>query len=334
MKPLVSILIPAYNAEQWVAQTIQSALNQTWSNKEIIVVDDGSKDGTLTVARIFASRQVSVVTQPNQGAAAARNNLLSRAQGDFIQWLDADDLLSADKVATQMEAVQRGASSRVLLSSAWGRFRYRTSKAQFIPSGLWCDLSPTEWLIRKLGENLFMQTASWLVSRELTSISGPWDTRLLSDDDGEYFCRVLLKSDGVRFVPGGKVFYRATGSGSLSQIGISNRKMDTLFLSMELYVKYLRSVEDSERVRATCLRFLQRWLFYFYPERSNIVEKMQQLAATLGGELEAPRMSWKYSWLQKTLGWTAAKRFQFYYNALKSSALNSLDKALYKMGAR
>ena len=326
-------MIPAYNAEQWVAQTIQSALNQTWPNKEIIVIDDGSRDGTLNVARTFASRQVSVVAQPNQGAAAARNNLLSRAQGDFIQWLDADDLLSADKVATQMEAVEQGASNRVLLSSAWGRFRYRTSKAQFVPSGLWGDLAPTEWLIRKLGENLFMQTASWLVSRELTNISGPWDTRLLSDDDGEYFCRVLLKSDGVRFVPGGKVFYRATGSGSLSQIGISNRKMDTLFLSMELYVKYLRSVEDSERVRATCLRFLQRWLFYFYPERSDIVEKMQQLAGSLGGQLEAPRISWKYSWLQKTLGWTAAKRFQFYYNAVKSSALNSLDKALYKMGA-
>jgi glycosyltransferase involved in cell wall biosynthesis len=334
MKPLVSILIPAYNAEQWVAQTIQSALDQTWPNKEIIVVDDGSRDGTLSVARTFASQQVSVITQPNQGAAAARNNLLSRAQGDFIQWLDADDLLSANKVASQMEAVERGASNRVLLSSAWGRFRYRTSKAQFIHSGLWCDLSPTEWLIRKLGENLFMQTASWLVSRELTNISGPWDTRLLSDDDGEYFCRVLLKSDGVRFVPGGKVFYRATGSGSLSQIGISNRKMDTLFLSMELYVKYLRSVEDSERVRETCLRFLQRWLFYFYPERRDIVESMQQLAGTLGGRLEAPRMSWKYSWLQKTLGWKAAKRFRFSYNAFKSSALNSLDKALYKMGAR
>ncbi|HTL17381.1 MAG TPA: hypothetical protein VL793_09095, partial [Patescibacteria group bacterium] len=78
---------------------------------------------------------------------------------------------------------------------------------------------------------------------------------------------------------------------------------------------------------------LQRWLFYFYPERSDIVEKMQQLAGTLGGQLEPPRISWKYAWLQKTLGWTAAKRFQFYYNAVKSSALNSFDKALYKLGA-
>lgn len=60
---------------------------------------------------------------------------------------------------------------------------------------------------KRVGENLHMQTATWLTSRELALAAGAWDTRLLSDDDGEYFCRVLLASKGTRFVPEARVFY-------------------------------------------------------------------------------------------------------------------------------
>ena len=85
MKPVVSILIPAYNAERWLAETIRSALGQTWPNKEIVVVDDGSRDRTLSIARQFASKCVSVVTQENQGASAARNRAFELCQGDYIR---------------------------------------------------------------------------------------------------------------------------------------------------------------------------------------------------------------------------------------------------------
>src|SRR5438270_12906784 len=107
MTPLVSILIPAYNAEPWVGDTIKSALNQTWPRKEIIVVDDGSRDQTLQVVRQFASKDVSVVTQENQGASVARNRAFELCQGDYIQWLDADDLLGPDKIIRQMEVSHR-----------------------------------------------------------------------------------------------------------------------------------------------------------------------------------------------------------------------------------
>src|SRR5438477_8120607 len=105
MRPLVSILIPAYNAERWIADTIRSALGQTWLRKEIIVVDDGSRDRTLSIAQRFSSKSVSVVTQENQGASAARNRALALSQGESIQWLDADDLLAPDKIAKQVDAL-------------------------------------------------------------------------------------------------------------------------------------------------------------------------------------------------------------------------------------
>src|SRR5207237_10738940 len=191
MTPLVSILQTAYNAERWIGDTIQSALTQTWPRTEIIIVDDGSRDRTLRVARQFASRNVSVVTQQNQGASAARNKAFELCQGDYIQWLDADDLLAPDKIARQMEAATELKSRRTLISSAWGYFIYSRNRASFVPTALWCDLASVEWLIRKIGQNLQMPTATWLVSRELTQSAGSGDARLLVDDDGECFSRVV-----------------------------------------------------------------------------------------------------------------------------------------------
>ena len=334
MKPLVSILIPAFNAEEWIADTLKSAIGQTWERKEVIVVDDGSTDQTLAIARQFASERVFIVTQNNQGAAAARNRAFSVSQGDYIQWLDADDLLAPDKVARQMEAVDQCRSKRTLLSSAWGRFMYRPHKANFVPTALWCDLSPLEWLLGKMGQGVFMQTATWLVSRELTEAAGPWNTQLLGDDDGEYFCRVLLESDGTRFIPEARVFYRMSGTNSLSYIGRSDRKMEALFLSMQLHIGYLRSLEDSERVRAVCVKFLQDSLPWFYPDRLDIVKQAEQLAGTLGGRLEVPRLSWKYAWIQKGFGWPLAKRAQILMPRCRWSMIQSWDKALSRFDSR
>jgi glycosyltransferase involved in cell wall biosynthesis len=329
MSDLVSILIPAYNAERWIGDTIKSAVNQTWPNKEIIVVDDGSRDQTLSIARQFASKEVSVVTQTNQGAAAARNHAFSICQGDYIQWLDADDLLAPNKIARQLKAVDQGAGKRILLSSAWGRFMYRPHRANFVPTALWCDLSPVEWLLRKMGENIWMQTATWLVSREVTEAAGPWNTQLLGDDDGEYFCRVLLASNGTRFIPEARVLYRIPGSNNLSYMGRSDRKMEALFLSMKLHIAYIRSLEDTGRVRATCVKFLQTSLPNFYPERLDIVKEAEQLARVLGGRLEIPpSLSWKYAIIQKSFGWPLAKRAQIFLRWCRRSMNQYWDKAL------
>ena len=244
-KPLVSILIPAYNVQDWIAETLRRQLRQTWEQKEIVVVDDGSTDQTLAIARQFESDSVRVVTQKNSGAAAARNTAFSLCRGDYIQWLDADDLLDPDKIARQMAEFEQVRSKRTLLSSEFGKFLHYWPHAQFVRTGLWEDLSPTEWLLRKLGNNLYMQTATWLVSRELSEAAGPWNTSLVNDDDGEYFCRVLLKSDGTRFVLGLRSTIGVIEPNNLSHIGRSDIKRDALWLSMRLHIDYLRSLEDS-----------------------------------------------------------------------------------------
>jgi glycosyltransferase involved in cell wall biosynthesis len=331
--PLVSILIPAHNADKWVADTIRSAMGQTWKRKEIVVVDDGSTDQTLAIAQQFESESVRVVASKNQGAAASRNLALQLSKGDYIQYLDADDLLVPDKIERQLTALEGADSRRILLSSPWAYFYYRTRHACFVRNSLWRDLSPVEWLLRKMGENLHMQTATWLMSRELAEAAGPWDTRLLSDDDGEYYCRVLLASQGTRFVPRTGVWYRSTSQGRLSFVGSSDRKKDALLVSMKLHIQYLRSLEESERVRKACLTYLQNWYENFYPERPDLVAEIHSLAEGVNGHVEVPRLRWKYAWMTPVFGWKVAKRAQRTLPQLKASCLRSWDKAMYKLQA-
>jgi glycosyltransferase involved in cell wall biosynthesis len=332
MKPLVSILITAYNAENTIAYTLESAVAQTWQRKEIIVVDDGSTDRTAEVVRQF--KDVKLVSTENQGLSGAQNNAFPLSQGDYIQYLDADDLLAPEKIERQLAALQESDSRRVLFSSAWAPFYYRIRCARFVHNSLCQDLSPVEWLVRKMGENLHMQNATWLVSRELAKAAGPWDTRLHFDQDGEYFCRVLLASEGTRFVPGTGIYYRASGANSVSYVGNSDKKKDSVLLSIKLHIQYLRSLEESERVRRACLAYIQTWYRSFYPERSDLVQEAQQLAAMLGGRLEIPKLSWNYTWIQKLFGLIVAKRATLFYNQWKTSLLTSWDKALFELERR
>jgi glycosyltransferase involved in cell wall biosynthesis len=329
--PLVSILIPAFNAQEWIRDTLRSALEQTWAPKEIIVVDDGSSDSTLAIAREFEAEGVRVVTQQNQGAAAARNRAFSLSTGDYIQWLDADDLLSPDKIQKQMEALGERGSKHTLLSSGWGRFMYRHNRTKFVPTALWADLSPAEWLMRRMEQNLYMQTSTWLVSRELSAAAGLWDTELFSDDDQEYFCRVLLASDSVRFVPNARVYYRASGYGSLSYIGTSERKREAHWRSLQLHIGYLRSLDDSERARAACVRFLQDRMVVFYPEQLDIFRQAEQLSKSLGGQLQVPRLPWKYSWIKTLFGWRLARWAQWSLPKFRWWFVRVWEKALFRM---
>lgn len=308
MSDLVSILIPAYNAEKWVAETIISALSQSWPNKEIIVVNDGSTDDTLHVARSFESKGVKVLTQDNRGASAARNKALSLAQGDYIQWLDADDVLAPDKISKQMQMAESGHSSLQLLSSSYGIFHYRIGKAKFSPSGIWRDLSPLDWIIENFSDGkAYMVPAAWLISRKLIEKAGVWDERLSLNDDGEYIPRVVLASEWVQFVGTARCFYRSTSFTQLSR-DTSERGIRSLLLSLILCIQHLRSFEDSDRTRRVCVALLQMYSRFFYTEKPELLEEINALAYELGGQLVPPSVDWKVNLLGRLIDHKVADR--------------------------
>ncbi|VXD18796.1 Glycosyl transferase [Planktothrix serta PCC 8927] len=117
--PRISVVIPAYNCDRYIGQAVESILNQTYSADEIIVVDDGSQDNTRQVLQPY-SDSIRYVYQPNQGVSVARNQGLSLARGEFIVFLDADDIFLPDKLETQL-AIFEKQPQLGLVQSGWRR---------------------------------------------------------------------------------------------------------------------------------------------------------------------------------------------------------------------
>lgn len=204
--PSVSIIIPCYNAESSVAETIQNALAQTWPHKEIIVVDDGSTDRSREIVESFGD-QVKLLTGPNRGGCVARNRGLAAARGDYIQFLDADDLMDAGKLAGQL-ALLEGSDWRTVAVCSVKRFdaSSRTLAPTAVPGTdrmVGVDFLVDMWL-RGGGYNAH----GWLCHRRLLQEVGGWNERLRADQDGEYFARVLCAAAEVRFLENVFVYYR------------------------------------------------------------------------------------------------------------------------------
>lgn len=117
--PLVSVIIPSYNSRHWVGQAIDSVLNQTYPNVEIIVVDDGSTDGTADFLRDKYGDKIKYIYQPNGGLGNARNTGIRHAEGNFISFLDADDLLLPEKIAHQVQYFREHPEYGVVYCNLW-----------------------------------------------------------------------------------------------------------------------------------------------------------------------------------------------------------------------
>ena len=238
MKPLVSILISAYNAEEWIGYTLQSAVAQTWPRKKIIVVDDGSTDGTAELgAEIRLERGHGCLYEerwPFDGPELAYRH----SQGDYIQFLDADDLLAPDRLSgnspPSRHLIARGYFSlRRGLRSTIGRGMPVLFVTRF--AGPYsCGMAP-----EKNGENIHMQNATWLVSRELAELGALKQPSLQYDKIAEYFAR---RAFGVRPYPVScleqEFYYRLQRLSSISYIGNSDKKKESLLRSMKFHIRF------------------------------------------------------------------------------------------------
>ena len=299
MLPLVSILIPAYNASKWIKSTTLSALSQTWLNKEVIIVDDGSTDETLDVVKEIRSPVLKIYKQKNLGACAARNYALELASGDFIQWLDADDILAPDKIENQLLKSDQDPNSLTLHSCSWGLFYHCTSMAKITPSPLWQDLSPLDWLLKHFGEGYMMPNLSWLVSRKLSDLAGKWNESLKVNQDGEYFSRVVRSSQFIKFHSDALCYYR---KGNPHSISGKNRSLTELSYTNGICVDNLLEFNSDRVTKEASIRFLQSFLSKFFVNESYVTKNIQKRIMSLGGEVNLKTESYKYYIVRKIFG--------------------------------
>ncbi|KIC92266.1 hypothetical protein HY58_01575 [Flavihumibacter sp. ZG627] len=278
MAPKVSILIPVYNSEKYLRQTIESALNQTWKNIELIIVDDGSTDSSLGIARQFESDKVKVLSTINQGACNARNLAFSQSSGDYIQYLDGDDLLSAKKLEEQISLL--GSSGRAISSCKWVRFYndhdypnpsfQHTYKSYDKPADLLLDL----WSHQEM-----MQTSVWLAPREIILEVGPWNTSLRINQDGEFFGRVMLRSSGVLFAENSLVYYRSGVNNSITHKPRNREIVSSLLRSYTSLESEIFKIEKSERVYKALSYIYSSFIYHYnnlYPDLANTARNKLQ----------------------------------------------------------
>lgn len=210
---LVSVITPCHDAAPFIAETIGSVRAQRHPMVEHIVVDDASTDGSWEVIRSFGDQVQAVRLERNMGAAHARNVGAALARGEYLMFLDADDLIREDALAELVAAVRdrRGSAAvcqwRRLVQGSGGAWRS-------VPAGI--VYPPPPDALRGWLEQAWVPTCAVLWRRDVYHSTGGWDETLTLGDDGDLMMRALAR--GMRLVPadGGEAYYRSHGEGRLS----------------------------------------------------------------------------------------------------------------------
>lgn len=270
-QPLVSIIIPAYNCAPVLAETINSALSQTWKNIEVIIVDDGSTDNTLSVAKEFEKgNKIIVFHQQNKGGSAARNKGFELSKGQYIQYVDGDDLMDNDKIEKQVRILANNPGC--IVGGKWVRFRENMSEtfgAVGPEEAIRKDMLPVDWLVMKK----MMAVHAWLTPRELIQQAGQWNEELSCNQDGEFFYRVISRCKKILYEDDTTVYYRTVqGHGSVSKLNRRD-KFDSYYMAALTYKHEVNRLEDSIRVKVAIGNNFKDLEYIFYPLHPDLVDK-------------------------------------------------------------
>ncbi len=302
MRPLVSILIPCYNAGPYVAAALDSILAQTWPNMEIIVVDDGSTDDSAKVLETYADRDVNVITEKCGSAAKSRNRAWAEATGDYIKFFDADDLINPEFIELQMARL--AGCTDVVASSEWGRF-YGDDLSTFRlnPQSVWRDMEATEWLVEAWRDaRPMLQPGMFLIPASILRKAGGWDESLTLIDDFEFFSRVLCHANEVRFTPGAVLHYRSGLTGSLSAQK-SRQAVESAFHSVIKATDALLSRRSDETAKQSCANIFQEFIYTYYPKHSDLRKQIESRLSVVGGSSLQPSGSPRFLVICRLLGW-------------------------------
>ena len=213
-QPKVSVITPVFNGEKYLSECIESVLNQSLGSVEIIVVDDGSTDGSWDVVTSFDDK-VKPIHQENKGGCAARNHRATLSTGNYLMFLDADDLIAPDALEHLVGAFE----GRVGIAACpWRRLKLQASEWVKFPSGL--PVKPPEgdffldWL-----SGWYIPPCAILWSRETYDKTGGWDESLVANQDGVLIPRALLDGSQLHFATKGEAYYRHHGTARVSVSG-------------------------------------------------------------------------------------------------------------------
>lgn len=303
-----SVIIPAYNSEKTIEKTIQSVLSQDYDDIEIIVVNDGSTDNTEAVVKKF--EQVKYYYQQNAGVSFARNLGLEKSTGNYIQYLDADDLLAPQKIKIQIEALQN--SNADVAYGDWIKFTEDDS--------VYKELKTVKRSMKKRPEielltDFWVPLAGLLYTRNIVDKIGDWNTALPIIQDARYALDAAIHGAKFVYTEGNMAYYRVHTSGSLSTLSRVLFMTDCLHNAIQIDEiwrnDYDKDIEKKEAV-ISVLRFCIN-------EFSGVDKLKHKQALDLILDIDPnyiPNGSKALSILSKLMGYRNAERIAYYKRKL------------------
>ena len=266
LNPKVSILIPIFNSEKYIVETLQSAIDQDWSNKEIIVVDDGSTDKSFLIAKSFESDVVKVYRQENKGACAARNKALKLSSGLFVQFLDADDIIVHNKVKNQIagfsdESIDWVVSDRIVkddtLTKTIHEFTFNKIEADPLNTAI---------------SNIII-TGNPLYKRSAVLAIGGYDESLNSAQDWDFHLRLILNGHKPKYVKGCYLISRNT------PFSLSSNLVKVNVQASELIFKY-KSIFANQDLNVDSKNKIIQILYYtsiYHPNKEDVKKHIDEI---------------------------------------------------------
>lgn len=206
-----SVIIPAYNSEKTIVRTLDSVFNQNYASLEVIVVNDGSTDNTEQVVKSYSDK-IIYIAQKNSGVSVARNTGFQHSSGDFIQYLDADDLLTEDKISKQVKAIVDSRSD--VAYGDWKKFNELDGYQEFETIVREIKGRPEIELIT----DFWVPLAALLYTRSIAIKIGSWNLDLPIIQDARYALDAAIQGAKFIYTPGIMGLYRVNDSGSLSTL--------------------------------------------------------------------------------------------------------------------
>ncbi len=323
MSKLVSIIIPCYNAERWIAEAIESCLKQTYPFVEVVVIDDGSTDRSLEVIQRYANR-VIWETGSNRGGNHARNRGFALSRGEYIQYLDADDYILPEKVERQVDFLEETG-----VDAVYGDWRHQ----RHLPNGkvILEDVKVSgeqEDILAALLSDWWVSPACLLFKRQAVQQSGGWDKNLKAVQDKDFFISVVISGAKIGYQPGCHSIYRRYGNVTVSTSSKTRRLESQLLINRKIENSLNQSGRLSERYQKALAQsyfLIARECIEVDP--SSYKELLRKtLSLNPGFKADSTNRTAIYSFIQDILGFRELEKLIFTIKFIKNSVK---DRVLY-----
>jgi glycosyltransferase involved in cell wall biosynthesis len=321
MTPLISVIIPVFNAENYIAQSIQSVLSQTFTDFELLVIDDGSTDTSATVIERFSDARIHYFHKPNEGQCKTLNLGISKSKGRYIKFLDADDYLNHDHLSalvTRLQTIPDEQQSEILYLCKWQRF---SGVCDLWPMGHrpeWRDAEAVSFIEKALGNGPDMLPAwQWLIPTGILERVGGWNEELGLGNDFEFSIRLILASRRIVFCEGAIVYYRSDLRANMSS-DTSLKTILSVLQASRIGIANILSTYNSREIRSVCADKLMAWLISYYPYIGRqLVSIVEAEINELGGSKLDVGWGPKMRFMRHLFGWKLTRLAQHIFYRIR-----------------